>query len=432
MPNDLFNQLQGNIAWQQGLAMMRGDPAGTGMKLAQQAQAQNAAQEERARQKQMNEALKRIDITNLTAEDVTQIAQQFPEMGIKLAQMLQDRRLQEATLDIKRQQQDRLLREQQMLSDLFGGGGSAGGVDPDAAMRAGVIAGNPALMQYGQYQDERQRGQQKDEALRDALNPPAAQPGQPSGRPDSDNLPPQSAASDAQQLGALDFGSQRPRRIDSLIAERRRLEPLADDARAKSAITRIDKEIAAERKAGKDNRLMAIPGYTLSDKYAPKDTDAAKARKMVSDRESFVQTIDDLKKMYRKHGGVTSIMNPTVSAQYKAKQKQLAIAAKGLFDLGALQQPDIELIEKLMIDPTGIAAAYAIDDDAILSSMDDVKRKVMRDSDTALRMMGYEKNEAEQEESSDNPLQQLIEMQRRGELSPEEEAELKQYLRGGV
>lgn len=146
------------------------------------------------------------------------------------------------------------------------------------------------------------------------------------------------------------------------------------------------------KKAAEEEKMRkqaTIPNFELQEGVIPATADVSKAKQMLSDKESFLKTVDEMEKLFDKHGGVTETFNPTAAAEYRAKQKQLSLAAKGLFELGALQAPDIALISEMQIDPVGREAAYRIDPDAIKKSFGGIREFVNDKVGSRMNSLGY-------------------------------------------
>lgn len=152
----------------------------------------------------------------------------------------------------------------------------------------------------------------------------------------------------------------------------------------------IDKENRkAAKEAEKARKAATIPNFELQPDVVPSASDVSKAKQMLNDKQAFLSTLDEMERLFDKYGGVTETFNPTAAAEYRTKQKQIALAAKGLFELGALQAPDLELIDKMQIDPVGRDAAYRIDPKAIKDSIGSLRGFVENKVSGRMSGLGY-------------------------------------------
>lgn len=151
-----------------------------------------------------------------------------------------------------------------------------------------------------------------------------------------------------------------------------------------------DKMEDEQRKDTRERRFLKIPGYDLGEEVLPDKSEAAKARKAASGLESMNTYIDEYIDMMKKHGPVSETFNPTLAKRYKQIQAQLALIGKEVFDLGALQEPDRQVLEDLSADPTGFRA-QRLGGDEYVNMLQNAKRRANSYVSDRLSSMGYKK-----------------------------------------
>lgn len=100
----------------------------------------------------------------------------------------------------------------------------------------------------------------------------------------------------------------------------------------------------------------SVPGFEFTGENIPSDEDAKKMKNFRSSYTVLTKGVDKIEALYNQYG--TEILPGNGKKQMQQAIKQFQLGLKTLEELGALQGPDIEILDQMLPNPTELAAGF--------------------------------------------------------------------------
>ena len=156
-----------------------------------------------------------------------------------------------------------------------------------------------------------------------------------------------------------------------------------------------------------DSGAINIPGYEQTGEVDPRPADAAKLRKAVATREQLHKNIDKLDDLFTKYGSTQMVGKG--SGEMSTTHTDLLLNLKTLHELGALQKPDLILMEKMLSDPTGFSSLFERTEIS-KEKLQSLKTLIDDRTEAEMSVWGYkEKGEGGKTPTEDEPLRAVEE-----------------------
>ena len=101
---------------------------------------------------------------------------------------------------------------------------------------------------------------------------------------------------------------------------------------------------------------VTVPGFDIVEGQRPTATDAKKMKEGNQAKKIISDQLIEYKKLVEKHGSET--FGGSASNKMSQRLKIIQLNAKNLEELGALQAPDIEILEKMLPDATDFLGSF--------------------------------------------------------------------------
>lgn len=145
------------------------------------------------------------------------------------------------------------------------------------------------------------------------------------------------------------------------------------------------------QKRQQDESRLTVPGFRRSGNITPTPEEAQKLRSSMSGAENFLSELDEYVNLVKKDGNGNFEMFGPDSARMKTLATSLQLKAKSpaQYDLGALSGPDLDMIEKLVQDPSSFSAFFTSTDTA-LAGLDQLRDSLSNKAMSMAKGSGYE------------------------------------------
>jgi hypothetical protein len=168
--------------------------------------------------------------------------------------------------------------------------------------------------------------------------------------------------------------------------------PTGDPLRTKNLELK-NKKLERELTQGESgiNPKLFLEGYDLSPEAQPSPPEMTSIRKAQANANTMTGTIAELQQLYKQFGN--SPLPGPVKAKMSALATDLMLAAKGpeMYQLGVIAGPDMEILGKIVTDPTS-ANATALDfigDDQSMARLTALAGQVKRRFGNSARSLGF-------------------------------------------
>lgn len=137
----------------------------------------------------------------------------------------------------------------------------------------------------------------------------------------------------------------------------------------------------------KKERELKVSGLEIQEGVTPVSKDVEKVKAAKLSHGKLQDLVDDLKTLTDKTSGVP-ILGMKLAKDIDNTMAQIQLEAKNLYELGALQAPDIELINRMLVDPSSLSAKVMTTGE-IKDSLDTFKNRLSDAYGAALSVRGY-------------------------------------------